>query len=108
MSKVKYILVAASKGSYDRPIEIDNVKFFESKLLASEEIKKWIWAVDIQDKLDNIIKLKETHVEDKHGNYHSFKYDEDGILIFYSTGCPSTNEYDGHSCQVIEIKEEIV
>ncbi len=99
----KYVLIVASKDSYDRCIEIDSIQIFETIQLASEEIKKWIWQSDILNKIDSIIKLKDTYVEDEDGDTHFFHYNEDGILTFYSTGCPSTNEYCGHTCEIMEI-----
>ena len=71
-----------------------------------EDLKGWIYVIDILEKLDDIIKNKETYVYDKYGDSHYFKYDEKGNLIYYSNGCRATNEYDGHSVIIYKVEED--
>ncbi len=99
----KYAIICADKGSYDRAIEFNGLSLYSTYEEALEELKGWIWEIDILEKLNDIIKNKETYFYDKYDDSHYFNYDENGKLIYYSNGCRATNEYDGHSVIIYEL-----
>lgn len=125
-----YLIMNGDKGSYDRPINITLVDNLKTANEASDYLKEvligWLLQherdVDLlaelgydNDKYVNKLKTRVktritkairsdmSHVE--HGDYgfYNITQDLEGNLTFISTGCPSDNEYDGESYQVIYI-----
>lgn len=102
-----YILVEASKGSYDAPIEINIIKKSNNISDLIEEILKFVY---IQKLIENDYEILRDAIKNKNKyayydkyNHVYLEYDDKNNFIYYSTGCPSDNEYDGSSYKILKI-----
>lgn len=113
-----YILVESSKERYEEGIDTTVLSVSESKELLAMYLEK-----EIRDKLADLPdKYAKRALEDfekiKNGSPYSgiqvndFEYIqlhfENKLLVLYSTGCPSTNEYAGETKQILEVKSSEV
>lgn len=93
-----YILVCGDKGRYDRPIDLDIIDTFTSLQQASLKLQQYIYQDPLmQSAIEQ--QLKSVTIDDT--NYY-LDY-TDNYLTYYSTGCPSDNEYDGETCKIFKI-----
>lgn len=93
-----YMLIEASKGSYDRPIQISTY-IYETKEKAIKDLIEWN---DYED-LEEAVKEKKDYLYDSWGNLYLYLgYDEEEDLVFLSSGCPADNEYDGYSLKIVK------
>lgn len=97
----KYILISGDKGSYDRPIELNIIKIFDNLKEASDYLINYCVYPD--EKIKYAIKEKQQRVEVNYNYYYYLNYTND-LLTYYSTGCPTDNEYDGETEQIFEIE----
>ena len=98
-----YILVKASKGSYDRPIEINILETYNTLEEDSQELINSIY--EDGEILEKAIKEQKKFVGDDRWNPDCYLDYTNGLLTYYSTGCPADNEYDGTTIQIFEAGE---
>ena len=99
-----YLLIEGSKGSYERPIAISIIGKYNTLEEASEKLKSICYNYEDKNLIDEVIKNHKKYYENSWGDYRYLDYTEN-CLIYYSTGCPSDNEYDGWTCKIFKVGE---
>lgn len=105
-----YVLLMGSKGRYDRDIGMTKLSINEDlETLSADLLTR---AIDDlknrcdEDYLDSAIHQlmdETTYIKTDEYTSVSAKYDKQGNIFYYSTGCPSDNEYMGFTYQIIGI-----
>jgi hypothetical protein len=100
---MKYIVVYANKGRYDRPIEFEELKTFDTYKNALDELKSRVESSYVIERLNNIIQFQKESITDGFSEQHYFRYNTKNQLVYYSNGCSSVNEYEGFTIQIFEV-----
>ena len=93
-----YIIVLGDKGSYDRPINLSVMKEKYNTLEEASEGLKKLCPIGSEEAIKN----QKTEYKDKYGSTYWFGY-TDGLVTYFSSGCPADNEYDGETIQVFRV-----
>lgn len=100
-----YILIKGSKDSYDRSIDIDILAAYNEKQDIVQALIDEIDYCEGDEGLSQAIDDKKECYITEWGRYKYLGYDTDGDLIYYSTGCPSDNEYCGNTYKIFKVGE---
>lgn len=100
---MNYVLIRGSKGRYDRPIILEIEDKFSNLKDASDYLINHciVTNIDVKDAITQC----QTFIEDRYGNIHNFNY-TDNLLTYYSTGCPSDNEYEGETYKIFNLESK--
>lgn len=95
-----YLLIKGSKGSYERSIIISIIGEYNTLEEASKELKSICYDYEDEDLIDEAIKNHKEY----YGNSWGLNYTEN-CLTYYSTGCPTDNEYSGWTYKIFKVGE---
>jgi hypothetical protein len=110
MEEILYILIMGSKGRYDRDIAMTKLAVNEDlEIISADLLTRAIDDLkdrcekDCVDKAIGQVMNEETYIKIDEYSSVSAKYDKYGNIFYYSTGCPSDNEYMGFTYQILEV-----
>jgi hypothetical protein len=125
-----YLILYGNKDSYDRPIQISLESNLSTAEEADGELRdiliSWLLQHEVDDELlekcnfdyelynsklktrirtriTKLIKNDETRIFYNAYDFYEFRVDKNRYLRMITTGCPSDNEYDGETYEVIYI-----
>lgn len=105
-----FILIESRKGRYDRDISTsvigsnDSLGIISSDLLtrAIEDLKERCDTNYVDNAISQLLK-GETSIKTDEYTCVSAKFNKQEDIIYYSIGCPSDNEYQGFTYQILKV-----